>query len=261
MKFLDKIGDKINEKIDDTLNPKVSSTNNSNWKEEYSEEKSKKHGKKIAELEQQMNEFYQNDSYHDLLDCCLEIRQIDPFHMDARKLSIYGWRGLENYKTAYEDCSKLLQEYPNDNFLTEEMGLILFRSRKYIESIPLFESLIQRIPYTDSLALDSKLNKASALLNSYNFEEAVQFCTEELKLHNDNEDLIAMKNKALEEIQNQKEIKEEKIIQAKKESNFSQNNSEFSIADELAKFVKLKEQGAITEEEFLEMKQKLMDKL
>ena len=258
MKFLDKIGDKINEKIDDTLNPKVSSTNDSNWKEEYSEEKSKQHGKKITELEQQMDEFYQNDSYHDLLDCCLEVRQIDPFHMGARKLSVYAWKELKNYKTAYEDCSKLLQEYPNDNFLTEEMGLILYRSEKFVESIPFFESLIQRVPYTDSMALDSKINKASALYNSNNFEEAIQFCTDELKLHKNNEELSIIKNRATEAIQDEKE---EKIIQKKKEPDSSQNNSEFSIADELSKLVKLKEQGAITEEEFLEMKQKLMDKM
>jgi hypothetical protein len=34
-----------------------------------------------------------------------------------------------------------------------------------------------------------------------------------------------------------------------------------SIADELNKLVKLKEQGAITEEEFLQMKSNLMNKM
>jgi|APSaa5957512535_1039671.scaffolds.fasta_scaffold02275_19 tetratricopeptide (TPR) repeat protein len=262
MKFLDKIGDKINEKIDDTLNPKVSSTNeNMDYKEKHSADMLKKYGKEIRELEQQMDEFYQNDSFNDLYNCCLEILSIDVYHHNARELSVDALIGLERFDEAYKFCLELLQEYPNNNNFLAQKGQILYRSGQFIESIPVFEKLIQKIPYTDSLALDCKINKAYALSNSGNFEEAVQFCTDELKLHENDETLLMIKNKVLEEIQNQKEIKEEKAIQAKKESDSSQNNSEFSIADELAKFVKLKEQGAITEEEFLEMKQKLMDKL
>ncbi|MBL7002263.1 MAG: SHOCT domain-containing protein [Nitrosopumilus sp.] len=261
MKFLDKIGDKINEKIDDTLNPKVSSTNNSDWKEEYSEEKSRKHGKKIAELEQQMRNCYDNDDYEDLFTACVQIQSLNPLHKESRKLSVYALVELKMFDHAYKDCSDLLEEYPNDNFLLEQMGLILYRSGEYIDSIHYFEKVIQKTPYTESIALDCKINKAYALSNSGNFEEAVQFCTDELKLHENDETLLMIKNKVLEEIQNQKEIKEEKATQAKKEPDSSQNNSEFSIADELAKLVKLKEQGAITEEEFLEMKQKLMGKM
>jgi tetratricopeptide (TPR) repeat protein len=259
-----KIGDKINEKIDETLNTKVSSTNsNQNWKEEYSEEAYRKHGKEISKLEQQMEEFYQNDSNKDLISICLKIRQIDPFHIGARKLSVYAWKELENYKTAYDDCSELLKEYPNDNFLTEEMGLILYRSGKFVESIPLFESLIQRIPIGESLALDSKVYKAYALYDSRNFDEAIEFCTDQLRLHENNEDLLNVKNKALGEIEKEeKQIeaeKEQETIQEQKES--SQNDSGSSIADQISKFNKLKEQGAITEDEFLEMKKKLMDKM
>jgi tetratricopeptide (TPR) repeat protein len=264
-----KIGDKINEKIDETLNPKVSSTNrSSNWKEEYSEKQSRKHGKEISKLEQQMEEFYQNDSNDDLIETCLKIRQIDPFHIDARKLSVYAWKELENYKTAYEDCSKLLQEYPNNSFLTEEMGLILFRSGKFVESIPLFESLIQRIPIDEPLALESKINKAFALYNSRNFDEAIEFCTDQLRLHENNEKLLNVKNEALGEIEKEqtkiKEEKEQQTIQEQRtiqEQVSSKTNSDFSVADELSKFNKLKDQGAISEEEFLEMKKKLLDKI
>jgi len=260
-----KIGDKINEKIDETLNPKMRSTsNNSNWKEEYSEKQSRKHGKEISELEKQMDKFYQNDSYVDLFGCCSDILGLNPCHLESRKLSVYALVELERYNDAHEFCSKLLEDYPNDSFLMEQMGKMLLGSGEYIRSITWFERLIQKTPASDSLAYNSKINKAIALTHSGNFEEAIQFCTDELRLEKNDKTLLMIKNKALEEIQNvkeQKKIKEEKIIQEKIEQESPQNNSGSSIADQISKFNKLKEQGAITEEEFSEMKKKLMDKI
>jgi tetratricopeptide (TPR) repeat protein len=251
-----KIGDKINEKIDETLNPKVSSTNtNSDWKEEYSKEKSKTFGKELAQLEQQMNGFYQNDSYNDLLDCCLKILSIDAFHHNARELEIDALIGLEMFDKAYKLCIKLLEEYPNNNNFLAQKGEILYRSGKLLESIPIFEKLIQKIPYTNPLALNCKINKAYALSNTGNFEEAVEFCEKELKLHENDETLLMIKNKVLKEIQKNKEQNNNK------EEEFTENKSDYSIADQISKFNKLKEEGVITEEEFTEMKKKLMDKM
>ncbi len=260
-----KIGDKINEKIDETLNPKMRSTNNhSNWKEEYSEKQSRKHGKEISELENQMDKFYQNNSYEDLLDCCLKIRSLDMFHRNARELTVDALIGLEDFDRAWDACMELLQEEPNNNNFLAQKGWILFRSEKYEHAIRVFGELIQKVPISDPLALNCKINKAYALTNSYNYDEAVEFCTEQLRLHENNEELLMIKNKVLEEIQNykeQKKIKEEKIIQEKIEQESPQNNSGSSIADQISKFNKLKEQGVITEEEFSEMKKKLMDKI
>jgi len=260
-----KIGDKINEKIDETLNPKMRSTsNNSNWKEEYSEKQSRKHGKEISELEKQMDKFYQNNSYEDLLDCCSKITSLDMFHRNARELTVDALIGLEDFDRAWDACMELLQEEPNNNNFLAQKGSILYLSKKYEHAIRVFETLIQKVPMSDPLALNCKIYNASALFNSYNYDEAVEFCTEQLRLHKNNEDLLMIKNKALEEIQNyeeQKKIKEEKIIQEKIEQESPQNNSGSSIADQISKFNKLKEQGAITEEEFSEMKKKLMDKI
>ena len=249
MGLLDKIGDKINEKIDETLNPKVSSNSNSNWKEEYSEEKSRKHGKELAELEKKMDELYQNDSFDELFRCCVEILAIDMFHFNAKEMQIDALIGLEMFDDAYELCSKLLQEVPNNNNILAQKGEILYRSGKLLESIPIFEKLIQKIPYTNPLALSCKINKAYALSNTGNFEEAVEFCEKELKLHENDETLLMIRNKVLEE------------IQKNKDQESTQNNSDSSIADQISKFNKLKEEGAITEEEFTEMKKKLMDKM
>ena len=264
-KIGDKIGDKINEKIDETLNPKMRSTsNNSNWKEEYSEKQSRKHGKEISELEKQMDKFYQNNSYEDLLDCCSKITSLDMFHRNARELTVDALIGLEDFDRAWDACMELLQEEPNNNNFLAQKGSILYLSKKYEHAIRVFETLIQKVPMSDPLALNCKIYNASALFNSYNYDEAVEFCTEQLRLHKNNEDLLMIKNKALEEIQNyeeQKKIKEEKIIQEKIEQESPQNNSGSSIADQISKFNKLKEQGAITEEEFSEMKKKLMDKI
>jgi len=266
MGFLDKIGGKINEKIDETLNPKDSAhRGNLDWKEKHSSDMLKTHGKEIMELEERMGEYYDNESYQDLLGCCLDIRKIDSFHFPARKLTVYALRKLELYQKAYDACIDMLNEYPNNDFLLFEKGLILYDSSEYVDSISIFEKLIQKTPYTDVLAIEYKLRKASALLNSHNFEEAIQFCDEELKLHENEEDLIEIKNKALEEIEEREkrvnEEKEQKEILEQKKQESLQNNSGSSIADELSKFNKLKEQGAITEEEFSEMKKKLMDKM
>jgi tetratricopeptide (TPR) repeat protein len=256
MKFLDKIGDKINEKIDETLNPKVSSTNsNSDWKKEHSKEKLRKHGKEITELEKQMDEFYQNNSYDELLDCCLKILSIDVFHHNARVLKVDALIGLEQFDLAYESCVKLLLEEPNNNNFLAQKSWILYRSGKYVEAIQVFEKLIQKVLIFDPLVLNCKINKAYALSNSGNHEETIEFCIEQLRLHENNEELLMIKNK-VEEIQKEKE---QKTSQEQNES--SQNNSGSSIADELSKFKKLKEQGAITEEEFSEMKKKLMAKM
>jgi len=255
MGLLDKIGNKINEKIDETLNPKASSSNNnSDWKKEYSEEKSRKHGKELAELEKKMDELYQNDSFDELFRCCVKILAIDMFHFNAKEMQIDALIGLEMFDDAYELCSKLLQEVPNNNNILAQKGEILYRSGKLLESIPIFEKLIQKIPYTNPLALSCKINKAYALSNTGNFEEAVEFCEKELKLHENDETLLMIRNKVLEEIQKNKE-------QNKNKEESTQNNSDSSIADQISKFNKLKEEGAITEEEFTEMKKKLMDKM
>jgi tetratricopeptide (TPR) repeat protein len=263
-----KIGDKINEKIDETLNPKVSSTRkNLDYKERYSADMLKKYGKKITELEEKMSESYDNESYNEVYSFCTKILSYDRFHESARRILLEALVEIERYDDAYELCSKLLQDYPNDPNLEEKKGWILFKNGNYIESIPIFESLIQKIPYTDPLALNCKINKAYALANSFNYHEAVEFCTEQLKLHKNDETLLMIKNKVLEEIQKEKEqtkIKEEKeqqTIREQKEQVSSKTTSDFSVADELSKFNKLKEQGAISEEEFSEMKKKLLDKM
>ncbi len=263
-----KIGDKINEKIDETLNPKVSSTRkNLDYKERYSADMLKKYGKKITELEEKMSESYDKESYNEVYSFCTKILSYDRFHESARRILLEALVEIERYDDAYELCSKLLQDYPNDPNLEEKKGWILFKNGNYMESIQIFEHLIQKIPYDNPLALNCKINKAYALSHSRNYEEAVEFCTEQLKLHKNNEDLLMIKNTILKEIQKEKEdkkIKEEKeqqTIQEQKEHESTQNNSDSSIADQISKFKKLKDQGAITEEEFSEMKKKLMDKM
>ena len=263
-----KIGDKINEKIDDTLNPKVSSTRkNLDYKERYSADMLKKYGKKITELEEKMSESYDNESYNEVYSFCTEILSYDRFHESARRILLEALVEIERYDDAYELCSKLLQDYPNDPNLEEKKGWILFKNGNYIESIQIFEHLIQKIPYDNPLALNCKINKAYALSHSRNYEEAVEFCTEQLKLHKNNEDLLMIKNTILKEIQKEKEnkkIKEEKeqlTIQEQKQQVSSKTNFDFSVADELSKINKLKEQRVISDEEFLKMKKKLLDKL
>ena len=263
-----KIGDKINEKIDETLNPKVSSTRkNLDYKERYSADMLKKYGKKITELEEKMSESYDKESYNEVYSFCTKILSYDRFHEIARRILLEALVKIERYDDAYELCSKLLQDYPNDPNLEEKEGWILYKNGNYIESIQIFEHLIQKIPYDNPLALNCKINKAYALSHSGNYEEAVEFCTEQLKLHKNNEDLLMIKNTILKEIQKEKEnkkIKEEKeqlTIQEKKAPDSSQNKSEFSIGDELTKLVNLKNQGSISEDEFLKMKQKLMEKM
>ena len=206
MGLLGKIGDKIGEKIDDTLNPKVSSTRkNLDYKERYSADMLKKYGKKITELEEKMIESYGNESYNEVYSFCTKILSYDRFHEIARRILLEALVKIERYDDAYELCSKLLQDYPNDPNLEEKKGWILFKNGNYMESIQIFEHLIQKIPYDNPLALNCKINKAYALSHSGNYEEAVEFCTEQLKLHKNNEDLLMIKNTILKEIQKEKE--------------------------------------------------------
>lgn len=279
MGLLGKIGDKIGEKIDDKLNSKNESDNwrtRTEYKEVQSAENCKKYEKEISNLQQEMekielSEFY-DEQAQDLLDCCLKITEFDTWNFDANMAMVRALITLEKFEEAIQFCSPLLEDYPNDPVIENQMGDILLYSKNPEDSIPYYDSVIQKTPYTDFEALSAKQGKAIALQSMGEFEEVIQFCEDQLSLHENDKVLLDIKEKSKEylekenedsaRVENQMKQADELLEQTDSTSNEkSQNTSDSFIADELSKLAKLKEQGAITEDEFLQMKQKLMDKM
>jgi len=236
MKFLNKISDGLSKKVSDTVGDEIG-------------DKILSSDGKIEKLSKKIDDMYQNDSApFDIIDCCLELLTIDPFNKFANEMMVYGHRMEKLYDVAEHQCSNLLKKYPNDIFLLEQMGLILYQSENYIDSIPYFEKLIQKIPSSEDLALDSKRNKAAALANSYCYDEAIEFCDKELKLHRNDESLILIKNEAVKKNYEYKEnLKLEKQAKERKEEE-----------SEPIKILKMRyAKGEISKEEFEQMKKDL----
>lgn len=277
MGLLDKISDKINEKIDETLNPKSQvqhSKTAAEMLEERSAENCAKHHDEITSLFQHLDEILGRDDYDDQLkdlgDCCSEILDLDPYNFEANRGMITALIDLEEYDQAYATCSRLLRCYPNDLELQLLMGDIFLFTQKYGDAISYYDGIIQQTT-TENVALRAKRAKSRLLFSIGNYEEAVQFCDGQLLLHESDETLLSIKKQSLEKIQEQKD-QQEKSENTQRQidelsrrvgdvSEMPKSNPEFSVADEISKLINLKEQGAITEEEFLEMKQKLMGKM
>jgi len=236
MKFLNKISDNVSKKVSDMVGEKI-------------DDKLLSSDDKIEKLSKKIEDMYQNDaSPFDIVDCCCDLLSIDPFNKLAKEMKVYAYRMNKIYDLAEKECSNLLKEYPYDDFLLEQMGLILYQSENYIDSIPYFEKLIQKIPSSEDLALDSKRNKATALVNSYCYDEAIEFCDKELKLHRNDESLILIKNEAVKKNYEYKEnLKlEKKAIERKEEES------------EPIKILKMRyAKGEISKEEFEQMKKDL----
>ncbi len=279
MGLLGKIGDKIGEKIDDKLNPKVETEHfetKVELKEKMSDKNFEKYHDELTELYEQYTKIFSGDYYddrdQDLLDICLKMLDYDPV---SPQINLNLARHLTNvgrYEDAYIICSTLLEDYPNVPEVELRMGNIFLYSKKANEAIPFYDSVIQKTPYTEYEALSAKHGKAMALESMHNYEEAVQFCNDQLSLHENDKLLLRIKNKSLEfmkETKKQMEIVDKQIQQEDEllEQTNSTNNekslgtSDSFVADELSKLAKLKEQGVISEEEFSKMKQKLMEKM
>ena len=241
-----------------------------------SEKNYEKHHEEIDRINLKMDEIYKKDGYpeqnNDLIDCCLEILELDPYNFHAQMESILPMARNGKTEPAQKTCRRLLDLYPNDPTLENYMGDVFWYSGDYGNAILFYESVIQKTPYTEYQALKAKRGKADSLYLNENYDEVIEFCNDQLAIHENDKVLTDLKTDALKAIQNLNERIEETdekiqqidIISQQLESEKSQNSNNTSdsfIADELIKLAKLKEQGAISEEEFIQMKQKLMKKM
>jgi len=279
MGFLDKISDKITEQIEERLGTEKQyerPMTQTERIESYSKENYEKHHVEIDEHNQRMEQIFKTDSYperfNDVLDCCSKILELDPYNFNAKINAITAMSRNGKPKPAINTCKSLLKLYPNNPMLENLMGEIYWYSEDYGSAILFFNSVIQRTPYTDHEALKAKQGKGESLYMCGRYDEAIEFCNDQLLLHENDEELIDVKMKSLEKIQELNEQTQKANEQTQKandapdqptsDSSQNQNNtSDVSIPDQISKFAKLKEQGLISDEEFNEMKQKLMKKI
>jgi tetratricopeptide (TPR) repeat protein len=279
MKFLDKITDKIADKIEERLGTDEQYEPPMTLAEEVqsdSEKNYEKHHVEIDKLNQRLKEIYNTDDYpeqnNDIIDCCFEILELDSSNFHAQMDLILPLARTGKTESALNTCKILLELYPNDPTLENLMGDIFFYSGNHDNAILYYDGVIQKTPYTDDQALKAKQWKAHSLYMSDRYDEAIEFCSEQLGLHENDKVLTHIKISSLESRQNLNDNtkKYDELIQQvddaseqiDSENNQNEGNTSDSfIADELSKLAKLKEQGVIDDDEFKQMKQKLMKKM
>jgi tetratricopeptide (TPR) repeat protein len=278
MGLLDKIGDKLSEKLDDVLNSdtQVQSTTPKTLAELTDEESAKnikKYYDEIDSLGKKMSKISEKEDFdeHEYLECCFKILEFDPQNFNT-KLSLFSTLcRMGEADRAYSMCVSMIETYPNNSHVDSKMADILLSTKDYDNAIAYYEKVIQKIPRTEYLSLHAKQGKAYALFDKEDYYGAIQFCDEQLPIHENDTSLTNLKIEALEAIQalNDKEKSNEQIQKSNNtpeqpipESSQQQSDtSDVSIPDQISKFAKLKEQGLISDEEFIEMKQKLMKKI
>jgi hypothetical protein len=106
----------------------------------------------------------------------------------------------------------------------------------------------------DSIAFDQ--------ITSIQLGKGVFSSTIKLRAYGYQEDIEAIpKDKAEKIVEYIKNSMKKQLAIPSVQSSVSQQQSSLSLADELSKLAKLKEQGVISEAEFLEMKQDVMKKM